>query len=153
MYLTTISVSAHFNLIESNLCFVDKPKPPELTRLEMFTNKALLHWSVPKDGGSKVLAYILQYRNSSEQGWIAREIRPANIQSFQIMELIPDTIYSFRIASKNEVGTSEFSDVFRAATKDQPEPRDDNFGKLEPSKKGIPLASISIPKVNSFSSL
>ena len=97
----------------------------------------MLYWSIPKDGGSKILAYVVQYKNASEKDWISREIRPANVQSFQIMELKPNTYYAFRISAKNEVGMSPFSDVLRAATpKEQKNSGIDNSRTIKPSKQG-----------------
>lgn len=102
----------------------------------MFTNNVVLHWSVPKDGGSKILAYVLQYKNASEGEWMSREIRPANVQSFQIMGLEPNTMYSFRIAARNEVGISKYSDVLRTATEKEIDRNPfDNFGTTIPKIK------------------
>ena len=85
------------------------PERPDLRVLEETTHSALLRWSVPKDGGSRILAYVVQFRNTSEIRWMSRELRPANIRSYFIMELHPNSTYVCRIAARNEVGLGAFS--------------------------------------------
>ena len=111
----------------------------EVTKITSTT--AMLVWSVPKDGGSKLLAYVVQYKNTSEVHWLSREIRPANVQSFQITGLAPNTLYSFRISAKNEVGMSAFSKSMRSATRKEKDTGNKNNnghgGTITPSNRGM----------------
>ena len=85
------------------------PERPDLRVLEETAHSALLRWSVPKDGGSRILAYVVQFRNTTERQWMSRDLSPANIQSYYIMELQPSNVYVCRIAARNEVGVGAFS--------------------------------------------
>ena len=136
----SIKITDNSNYKYYFLSITDKPEPPKIEVTKITSTTALLSWSVPKDGGSKLLAYVVQYKNTSEVHWISREIRPANIQSFQIMGLEPNTLYSFRISAKNEVGMSPFSKIMRSATRKEKDTGNENNGHggtVAPSTQGM----------------
>ncbi|XP_065053384.1 fibroblast growth factor receptor 1-like [Rhopilema esculentum] len=87
----------------------EKPGVPQILKIIPLADKVIVQWSVPKDGGSKILAYVIEYKNETQKEWLSREIRPANIDRYQIMDLKPHTLYSFRLYAKNAVGRSAFS--------------------------------------------
>ena len=93
-----------------------KPEPPALYVAKITSNSALLRWSIPSDGGSMLIAFVVQYKITLERKWKLREIRPANVQNFQLMGLIPNTQYTFRVSARNSVGLSDFSGAIRIHT-------------------------------------
>eukprot|EP00794_Sanderia_malayensis_P001177 gene1177-547_t len=90
-----------------NITGHDKPRRPSIESVVMDADKAVVQWNVPEDGGSKILAYVVQCKRKRKSVWISREIRPANVVKFVIMHLRPSAIYSFRVYAKNSVGVSE----------------------------------------------
>ena len=96
----------------------------------------MIQWRQPNDGGSEILAYVVQYKNETQQQWISREIRPANVDRFQIMDLRPNTIYSFRLYAKNAVGTSQSSKEYTTNTKAAAIVNKDDEGSTQQSKNG-----------------
>ena len=90
------------------------------------------------DGGSRITAYILQYRNSTETKWISVEIPLAHVESFQLTDLKPNTRYVFRISAKNALGMSAFSELFQSATEGEEDlgNNSDVDGTVKTSKQG-----------------
>ena len=93
-----------------------KPDPPALYVTKITSNSVLLYWSIPSDGGSKLIAFVVQYKITLEKKWKLREIGPANVQNFHLMGLIPNTQYTFRVSARNSVGLSDFSGGIRLYT-------------------------------------
>jgi len=115
-----------------------KPEPPKLLVAKTTAHSAFLQWPVPKDGGSKIIAYIIQYKNASEAEWKSREIRPANVQSYHVMQLVPSTLYAFRMAARNVAGIGPFCAVIQSNTQSEKVPRKQisNDGTDAPSNQG-----------------
>ena len=100
----------------------------------------MLVWSAPYNGGSKISAYTLQYKNLTDTKWISKEINPANVHSIEISGLVPDTMYTFRMSARNDIGTSVFSDL--TTSRSQKEEDLDNQGggisaTVTPNKQGM----------------
>ena len=61
-------------------------------------------WDAPNDGGSEILYYIWEYRIAGQvppAAWIATQ---TNDNVVDIMNLIPDTDYDFRVKAVNAIG-------------------------------------------------
>ncbi len=107
-----------------------------ITKVITFVDKAIVHWKGPlTDGGSKILAYVVQYKNGTQKQWKSLEIRPANVDRFQIMDLKPNTRYNFRIYAKNAVGMSPFSGVYTTSTNEVLRPPTTKPLKAKPTEK------------------
>eukprot|EP00112_Aurelia_sp_Birch-Aquarium-sp1_P001748 Seg1190.1 transcript_id=Seg1190.1/GoldUCD/mRNA.D3Y31 product="Tyrosine kinase receptor Cad96Ca" protein_id=Seg1190.1/GoldUCD/D3Y31 len=118
----------------------DKPGTPKILQVKTYTDKAVIRWRQPNDGGSKILAYIVQYKNDTQQQWISREIRPANVDRFQITDLRPNTIYIFRLYAKNAAGSSQSSTEHSANTKLAVIAKKDDKGSTQQSKNDSPVS-------------
>eukprot|EP00794_Sanderia_malayensis_P003560 gene3560-4064_t len=126
-----------------NITGHDKPGRPAIELVKMYVDKAIVEWNVPADGGSKILAYVVEYKGKGESVWLSREIRPANVVKFVIMHLRPSTIYSFRIYAKNSVGMSEISDIYTTNTKARPVTQPAPTSAMQSSAKKDKSAAIS----------
>ena len=101
---------------------------------------ATLVWSAPYDGGSKISAYTLQYKNLTDTKWISKEISPANVHGVEISGLVPDTIYTFRMSARNGIGTSVFSGLTTSQTQkdeDLDNQGGDSGATVTPNKQGM----------------
>ena len=67
------------------------------------------------------------------------EIPLADVESFQVTDLKPNTRYVFRISAKNAFGMSAFSELFQSATEGEEDlgNNSDVDGTVKPSKQGM----------------
>ena len=130
------SVSIVTFMASTPFFFSEKPGVPQILKIIPLADKVIVQWSVPKDGGSKILAYVIEYKNETQKEWLSREIRPANIDRYQIMDLKPHTLYSFRLYAKNAVGRGAFSKQHTYLTTGTAS-KDASPGTARPSGRGI----------------
>ncbi|KAJ8280661.1 hypothetical protein GJAV_G00057470 [Gymnothorax javanicus] len=89
-------------------CEPDIPVPPRKTS---GTKSALtLQWKAPCDNGSKIQNYILQWDEGKGTGEFEQCYYGPQKQ-YRVTKLSPATRYSFRLAAKNHMGTSNFSEA------------------------------------------
>lgn len=60
-----------------------------------------------KDGGSRIIEYIIEMRESNKKVWKTLSITPFDQTSIFVQKLVKDQGYHFRITARNKVGTSE----------------------------------------------
>ncbi|XP_028320265.1 fibronectin type-III domain-containing protein 3A isoform X2 [Gouania willdenowi] len=94
-------------------CEPDLPNPPRKT--SGTKNTLVLQWKAPCDNGSKIQNYILQWDEGKgtdphEQCYYGP------LKQYRLTKLSPATRYSFRLAAKNDMGVSEFSEVVEMFT-------------------------------------
>lgn len=80
----------------------DSPSDHEVSDTEI-----LLRWKQPKyDGNSPILCYCLEYKEGDSVEWkqIADNI---DHEFFVVRDLLPNTSYQFRLASRNRIGWSD----------------------------------------------
>lgn len=91
------------------LLFVDVPSAPRPpTELSgMAKDSLILSWQPPeKDGGSKILDYIIEIKESTEKDWTYADTTDGNETHIHIKKLKQKTKYMFKICARNEAGVS-----------------------------------------------
>ncbi|XP_061828359.1 fibronectin type-III domain-containing protein 3A isoform X2 [Nerophis lumbriciformis] len=88
-----------------------EPEPPNPPRKASGTkNTLVLQWKAPCDNGSKVQNYILQWDEGKGSG-VFEQCYYGPQKQYRLTKLSPASRYSFRLAAKNDMGASEFSEV------------------------------------------
>lgn len=82
-----------------------QPDPPIVR--DMDSTWAEVEWEPPSDGGSKILGYLLQYKEPASSKWINASARAIEGTSFQIRNLKDKAEYEFRVIAKNKAGLSK----------------------------------------------
>lgn len=89
-------------------CEPDPPNPPK--KASGTKNTLVLQWKAPCDNGSKIQNYILQWDEGKGTGTFEQCYYGPQKQ-YRVTKLSPASRYSFRLAAKNDMGVSEFSEV------------------------------------------
>ncbi|XP_061575736.1 fibronectin type-III domain-containing protein 3A isoform X1 [Cololabis saira] len=89
-------------------CEPDPPNPPR--KASGTKNTLVLQWKAPCDNGSKIQNYILQWDEGKGTG-IFEQCYYGPQKQYRVTKLTPASRYSFRLAAKNDMGVSEFSEV------------------------------------------
>lgn len=93
-------------------CEPDTPQPPKL--VSRTKNALVLKWNAPCDNGSKITCYILECDQGSEGQF--EPVFTGLQKQFKVTKLAASTVYSFRLAATNGVGTSPWSAVSHFTT-------------------------------------
>lgn len=84
----------------------DKPDPPKVK--DMDRNWALVEWEPPaSNGGSKILGYRVEYRDSHSHRWIAASKDLVEDTQLKVVNLRDLGEYEFRVLAKNAAGWSK----------------------------------------------
>ncbi|XP_076831819.1 fibronectin type III domain containing 3Ba [Brachyhypopomus gauderio] len=84
----------------------DSPSPPKLSHR---TKSSLtLQWKPPIDNGSKITSYLLEWDEGKKNN-IFRECYFGSQRHYKLIRLCPAMAYTFRVAARNDIGTSGFS--------------------------------------------
>ncbi|KAM9733143.1 fibronectin type-III domain-containing protein 3A isoform 2-T3 [Menidia menidia] len=89
-------------------CEPDPPNPPR--KASGTKNTLVLQWKAPCDNGSKVQNYILQWDEGKGTG-VYEQCYYGPQKQYRVTKLTPASRYCFRLAAKNDMGVSEFSEV------------------------------------------
>ncbi|KAK7882929.1 hypothetical protein WMY93_029103 [Mugilogobius chulae] len=73
-------------------------------------NTLVLQWKAPCDNGSKIQNYILQW-DEGKGGGTFEQCYYGPQKQYRVTKLSPASRYSFRLAAKNDMGVSEFSEA------------------------------------------
>ncbi|XP_073455214.1 fibronectin type-III domain-containing protein 3A-like isoform X2 [Aquarana catesbeiana] len=88
-------------------CEPDSPAPPKL--LTRTRNCLNLQWKASNDNGSKINGFLLEW-DEGKQGPF-KECYFGHLKQYKLTKLLPSTRYAFRIAAKNDIGMSGFSET------------------------------------------
>uniref|UniRef100_A0A8B9J8K4 Fibronectin type-III domain-containing protein n=1 Tax=Astyanax mexicanus TaxID=7994 RepID=A0A8B9J8K4_ASTMX len=88
-------------------CEPDTPSPPR--KASGTKSTLVLQWKAPCDNGSKIQNYILQWDEGKGTGAFEQCYYGPQKQ-YRVTKLSPASKYSFRLAAKNDMGISEFSE-------------------------------------------
>ncbi|XP_069468994.1 fibronectin type-III domain-containing protein 3a-like isoform X2 [Ambystoma mexicanum] len=88
-------------------CEPDPPAPPKL--LNRTKNSLNLQWKASSDNGSKINAFLLEWDEGKNEPF--KECYLGHLKQFKQTKLSPSTKYTFRLAAKNEIGISDFSET------------------------------------------
>lgn len=73
----------------------------------MSKDSLILSWQAPeKDGGSKILDYIIEMREKTKDDWVYVDTTTGNETYIQIKKLKQKIKYTFKICARNEAGVS-----------------------------------------------
>ncbi|XP_075058235.1 fibronectin type III domain-containing protein 3B [Mixophyes fleayi] len=87
-------------------CAPECPFPPKLSHR---TKSSLtLQWKTPVDNGSKITSYLLQW-DEGKRNSVFRECYTGNQRHCKLSKLCPAMGYTFRVAARNDIGKSEYS--------------------------------------------
>ncbi|KAM9317891.1 fibronectin type-III domain-containing protein 3A [Pholidichthys leucotaenia] len=89
-------------------CEPDPPNPPR--KASGTKNSLVLQWKAPCDNGSKIQNYILQWDEGKGTS-VFEQCYYGSQKQYRVTKLSPASRYSFRLAAKNDMGVSEFSEV------------------------------------------
>nr|XP_015207034.1 PREDICTED: fibronectin type-III domain-containing protein 3A-like [Lepisosteus oculatus] len=73
-----------------------------------------LLFQAPSDNGSKIAGYLLEYDEGNQSAF--KEVYFGHMKQFKVIRLTPSTKYAFRLAAKNDIGLSAFSEVLTCCT-------------------------------------
>lgn len=94
-----------------------KPSEPQgLVVTSITNNNAILNWQAPTDNGGKaVTGYTVQYSTDPTfKDYVETQVDTTT--SLNVDKLVRSTVYYFRVAAKNEQGTSAYSVEVQATT-------------------------------------
>lgn len=91
------------------------PSPPtaplEVRAVGLST--CVLEWGAPEsDGGAPLEGYNIAIRDLKRTMWIEVGRVPADVQKFNVRDLVEDHEYAIRVFARNEVGLSEPLELF-----------------------------------------
>lgn len=93
-------------LLLSNIDVPSAPRPP-IDISGMSKDSLILGWKEPeKDGGSKILDYIIEVKETKGKDWIYVDTTDGNQTHIHIKKLKQKTKYIFKICARNEAGLS-----------------------------------------------
>ncbi|XP_053574653.1 LOW QUALITY PROTEIN: fibronectin type-III domain-containing protein 3A-like [Bombina bombina] len=101
-------------------CEPEPPTPPKLiSRSKNYLN---LQWKASNDNGSKITGFLLEWDEGKHGPF--KECYFGHVKQYKLTKLSPSTKYAFRIAAKNDIGMSGFSEtaVFYTAGSVPPTP-------------------------------
>lgn len=82
------------------------PRPP-IDISGMAKDSLIISWQAPeKDGGSKILDYIIEMREKTKDEWTYVDTTAGNETYIHIKKLKQKTKYTFKICARNEAGVS-----------------------------------------------
>ncbi|XP_066571394.1 fibronectin type-III domain-containing protein 3A [Amia ocellicauda] len=90
----------------------DTPAPPRL--LTRTKSSLALQWKAPNDNGCKITGYLLEFDEGKPSAF--KEIYFGHMKQYKVIRLAPSTKYAFRLAAKNDIGMSAFSEVLTCCT-------------------------------------
>ncbi|CAN0242913.1 unnamed protein product [Lampetra fluviatilis] len=88
-------------------CVPDPPAAPRLTQRNK--TSLVLHWKAPVDNGSKITGYLLEW-DEGKRSNAFRECYSGSQKQCRLGSLQPAQGYTFRLAARNDLGTSGFSE-------------------------------------------
>uniref|UniRef100_A0A673GNE5 Titin n=1 Tax=Sinocyclocheilus rhinocerous TaxID=307959 RepID=A0A673GNE5_9TELE len=85
----------------------EKPLPPGKIALQDVTKTSVtLSWEKPEhDGGSRVVAYVVEMQSKGNEKWT--QVVIVKVPEAVITGLVPGEEYMFRVSARNEKGTSD----------------------------------------------
>ncbi|XP_039344560.1 fibronectin type-III domain-containing protein 3a-like isoform X1 [Mauremys reevesii] len=87
-----------------------EPDPPAAPKLINRTKNSLsLQWKSSNDNGSKITNFLLEWDEGKSGAF--KECYYGNLKQYKLTKLSPSTKYLLRLAAKNDIGMSGFSDT------------------------------------------
>jgi len=96
----------------------DQPQPPKLSQRSR--TSLLLRWNAPPDNGKHILHFVLETDEGTGDVSRFKVVYDGRSKQCNVNKLQPSTIYKFRLAAVNEIGSSPYSEVMNFATQGSP---------------------------------
>ncbi|NXG17656.1 FND3A protein, partial [Grallaria varia] len=93
-------------------CEPDCPAAPRL--VNRTKNSLSLQWKSSNDNGSKITSFLLEWDEGKSGPF--KECYYGHLKQYKLTRLCPSTRYSLRLAAKNDIGMSGFSEVVSFCT-------------------------------------
>ncbi|XP_068107011.1 fibronectin type-III domain-containing protein 3A-like isoform X2 [Hyperolius riggenbachi] len=93
-------------------CEPDTPLSPKL--INRTRNCLNLQWKASNDNGSKITGYLLEWDEGKHGPF--KECYFGHLKQYKLTKLSPSTRYAFRLAAKNDIGMSGFSETLVCVT-------------------------------------
>lgn len=108
MYLYNLHVDVH---PATYIHIVDKPGSPGAPIVdEVGGDFVNLSWDKANDGGGRLLGYIIEKREASVDRWTRVNYQPIKTLSYNVVNLIEENSYYFRVIAANMAGEGKPSD-------------------------------------------
>jgi len=103
---------------EGCLLFADPPfAPRELTVVEYNVDYMTLSWTAPEhDGGSPILGYVVEKRDSMMNMWTQAAKVDSNTFTVKVTNLFEGQNYLFRVAAENQSGRGAYAELPKPIT-------------------------------------
>uniref|UniRef100_A0A4W3HH31 Fibronectin type-III domain-containing protein 3A-like n=1 Tax=Callorhinchus milii TaxID=7868 RepID=A0A4W3HH31_CALMI len=92
----------------------DPPAPPKL--INRTKNTLNFQWKASNDNGSKITNYSLEWDEVSGMQNLFKECYFGHQKQYKLTKLSPSVGYTFRLAAKNDIGMSDFSETVQYYT-------------------------------------
>ena len=96
--------------VQYTRCFIlpDKPGAPGAPEVdEVGGDFVNLSWEKANDGGGRLLGYIIEKRDAAADRWTRVNYQPIKTLSYNVINLIEDNTYYFRVIAVNLAGESK----------------------------------------------
>ena len=91
------------------------PDKPKISHAKCEHGQITIHWNYDHDGGKPVKSITIEYQKNIDNTWNKIQVS-IPLKQYTIPTLQPETLYIFKVAIRNEIGESEFSDPYEAKT-------------------------------------
>lgn len=93
----------------------DPPSAPQWLEVVNITKvNADLKWQLPSsDGGSPITNYVVEKRDVRRKNWQTVDTTVKDLK-YTVLPLIDGSLYVFRVAAENAVGTGDFCELENA---------------------------------------
>ena len=100
----------------------DKPSAPRNLRVtESSGDSVSLSWDKSSsEGGSPIVAYVVERRDASRNNWVSVAKTPAETTKATATKLWEGCDYFFRVAAENAVGQSDYIELSKAISAKPP---------------------------------
>lgn len=93
------------------LLLTDKPGSPGAPVVESVGSDFVnLSWDKANDGGGRLLGYIIEKREAKADKWVRVNYQPIKTLSYNIVNLVEDCSYYFRVLAVNDAGEGKPSE-------------------------------------------
>ncbi|XP_036356590.1 protein sidekick-2-like isoform X5 [Octopus sinensis] len=114
-------------------------KPVESSRV--WSRSITVSWHHGNDGYGPLRNFTIQYQKKYQQGWdTVKSVVPPTVTTYTITNLKPNTIYRFRVAATNDIGTSNFSESSDDVRTEEDKP--------EEAPQNVKVVAVSTNSVN-----